>query len=350
MKKLSTFLFSLSLVLGLTACGGDETDNEAVEPNLDNDNESTETSQNEASELSELEIMLDWYPNAVHSYIYTALEEGYFEDEGLDVSVVFPANPTDPINLAASGGVTLGITYQPDVIMARATDVPVVSIASIVRSPLNHMMVLAESDIKSPADLEGKQVGYPGIPVNEPLLKTMVETDGGNFEDVEMIDVGFELGAAIVSERVDAVVGTYINHEFPVLEHQGHDIRYFNPVDFGVPEFYELVIVTNEDTLEDEKENIEAFWRAATRGYEFMKENSEESLNILFDNQDQANFPLVREVEEQSIEILLDMMETDTEPFGSQTKDSWQETIDWLSDAGLIEDEPNVDDIFINLD
>ncbi|WP_257008138.1 ABC transporter substrate-binding protein [Bacillus sp. FJAT-45350] len=352
MKRFSMYLLSIATALSLVACGGGT--DEPLEESDATGGEEEITEETDATtgepDLTTIDIMLDWYPNAVHSYLYAAIEEGYFEEEGLDVSIIFPANPTDPINLAATGSIDLGITYQPDVISARAMDIPVVSVAAIVRSPLNHMMIMEDSEIQSPSDLEGKDVGYPGIPVNEPLLKTMIEADGGDFSKVNMIDVGFELGSSIVSERVDAVIGTYINHEFPVLQHQGHDVRYFNPVDYGVPAFYELVIVTNEDTLAEREEDIKAFWRAATRGYELMKNNPSEALDILFANQDQANFPLIREVEEQSLEILLSKMETETEAFGSQFEESWEEVIQWLVEEGLVTEELNAGDIFINLE
>ncbi|MFA9556316.1 ABC transporter substrate-binding protein [Evansella sp. AB-rgal1] len=331
MKKL--LLLSFTLLLLLVACG----DGEAQGGNADE------------AELTEIDIMLDWYPNAVHSYLYTAIERGFFEEEGIKVNIQFPANPTDPINLAAAGQITLGITYQPDVVTARANqDVPVKSIGAIVRSPLNHTIFLEDSEIQSPSDLEGKTVGYPGIPVNEALIKTMVANDGGNPDNVTMVDVGFELGSSIVSGRVDAVTGAYINHEVPVLRHDGHETRYFNPVDYGVPSFYELVFVTNDATWESDSELIKAFWRGATKGYEFMVENPDEALQILLDNQDEANFSLVESVEKESLQILLPKMES-ANGFGSQDAESWQETIDWMLEFGLIEEEPNLDEIFVNI-
>lgn len=309
-----------------------------------------EINQGEAGgNLEEVKIMLDWYPNAVHSYLYVADEMGYFEDEGLDVEIIFPTNPTDPINLAATGEVTVGITYQPDVITARNENIPVVSIGAIVRSPLNHIVYLDDAEIQSPKDLEGKKVGYPGIPVNEPILETMVTEDGGDFNQVEVIDIGFELGSSIVTGNVDAVIGAYINHEVPVLEHQDHDVDFLNPIDYGVPSYYELVMVTNEDQLEKNRPTIQSFWNAAEKGYEYMKENPSDSLDVLFNHEDQENFPLVREVEEESLDILLSKMEAENEPFGSQFEDSWQETINWLFDTGYIEEKPDVNDIFTNL-
>ncbi|WNF38728.1 ABC transporter substrate-binding protein [Bacillaceae bacterium IKA-2] len=352
MKKAIFILISLILLIGITACGQEETEEEVGNSNQETENEENQGQEKDAvekTELAEVDIMLDWYPNAVHSYLYAAIENGYFEDEGIKVNIQFPANPTDPINLVAAGQITLGISYQPDVVIARGNqDVPIKAIAAIVRSPLNHTVFLEDSVINSPIDLEGKTVGYPGIPLNEALIKTMVETDGGDYDKVTMIDVGFELGSSLTTERVDAVTGAYINHEVPVLKHKGFETRYFNPVDYGVPSFYELVIVTNDDTWNERQADIEAFWRGATKGYEFMKNNPEDALAILLSNQNEANFPLVEEVETQSLEILLPKMESAL-GFGSQDEAAWQETVDWMLELGLLNQAPSLDDIFVNI-
>ncbi|MBM7603677.1 putative hydroxymethylpyrimidine transport system substrate-binding protein [Metabacillus crassostreae] len=331
MKKV--LIMMLCIVVGLlTACAG-----------------KSSTGGEEKKQLKDVSIMLDWYPNAVHSYLYIAKEKGYFEEEGLNVDIQFPANPTDPINLAAAGKVTLGISYQPDVIIARANqDVKIKSVGAIVRSPLNRVIFMEDSEIQSPKDLEGKKVGFPGIPLNESLIQSMVKNDGGNPENVEMIDVGFELGSSIVSKNVDAVIGAYINHEVPVLKHEGHETRNINPTEFGIPSYYELVAVTSDQTWEEEQEEIKAFWKAATKGYKFTAENPEEALEILLSNQDEANFPLVEEVEVQSLEILLPLMKSES-GFGSQDKKQWEETISWMKEAELIEKEPVVNEIFVNI-
>lgn len=300
-------------------------------------------------ENASIDIMLDWYPNAVHSYLYAAEENGYFEEEGLDVEIHFPTNPTDPINMAASGQMTLGITYQPDVIMARVNqDIDVKSVAAIVRSPLNHIVTLEDSEVESPADLEGRQVGYPGIPLNEALIQTMVTEDGGDPEQLEMIDVGFELSSSLVSERVDAIIGAYINHEVPLLSHEGIETNTINPEDYGVPPYYELVLVTNDKTWEEQEEHIRAFWRAAEQGYKWMAENPSDAVELLINNQDEANFPLIEEVEKESLEILLPKMES-AEGFGSQSEEDWQTVADWMLEVELIEESPEMDLIFENL-
>lgn len=339
MKLITGIVAVLLVSLFLTACGGSD----ATAPE-------TGADKSDPSALTEVSIMLDWYPNAVHSYLYVAQEKGYFAEEGIKADIQFPATPTDPLNLAAAGKVTLGLYYQPDVIIARANDIPVKSIASIVRSPLNHIVLLEDSPIQSPKDLEGKKVGYPGIPLNEALLETMVKHDGGDFSKVDMIDVGFELGSSVVSEKVDSVIGAYINHEVPVLKAKGYETRNFNPVDYGVPAYNEIVLVTSDETWKNDQKSIQAFWKAAKKGYEFMKENPEAALEILINNQDEANFPLDEEVEKQSLEILLPKMEEDGAVFGSQDEQSWTEVRDWMYEAGLIESAPEVNDMIEDIE
>lgn len=328
MKRFVLFIMGTILVIGAAAC-------------------SVKGGNQNKEELKEVDVMLDWYPNAVHSFLYVAEEKGYFKEEGLRVSIQFPSNTTDPINLAASGKVTLGFYYQPDVIMARANeDIPVKSVGAIVRSPLNYLVFKEEQHIETPADLIGKKVGYPGIPINEALLTTVMKEVGEDPKDVELMDVGFELGSAIITGNVDAVFGAFVNHEVPVLEHEGYDIDYINPVDFGVPNYYELVVVTGDKTWEKQQEEIEAFWRAAQKGFDFMEENPDEALTILLDNQDKANFPLEEAIEKKSMEVLLPKMKSE-DGLRHQEESSWQKTAEWLKNMELIDEIPEMEDLYI---
>lgn len=310
----------------------------------------TEDKEESTTEKKKVSIMLDWYPNAVHSYLYVAQEKGFFNEENVEVDIQFPANPTDPMNLTAAGKVTLGLYYQPDVILAQANEnIPVKAIASIVREPLNYTVMLEESPIQSPKDLEGKTIGYPGIPLNESLIKTMVTHDGGDYSKVKMMDVGFELESSLISKRVDAVTGTFINHEVPVMNSKGFKTRYFNPVEYGVPNYSEIVLLTSDDAWEKDQEAIQAFWRAAQKGYEYMEQQPEKALDLLLENQDQANFPLDKAIEMESLSILLPKMDTGGEAFGQLDETSWEEVRDWLHEMELIETKPEVDDMILDV-
>lgn len=322
MKKMKFVLLLMSSLALLAACGN---------------------TSNGADGKKDISIMLDWYPNAVHSFLYVAEEKGYFADEQLNVDIQFPANTTDPLTLAAANKVTLGLYYQPDVIMAVANDdMPVTSVAGIVREPLNYLVFKAEQNIESPKDLLHKKVGYPGIPINIALMHTLLNHAGESPNAIEMIDVGFELGSSIITDHVDAVFGAFVNHEVPVLRNEGYDIDYLNPVEYGVPNYYELVIVTGNKTWENEQTEIEAFLRAAQKGYEFMMENPEEALDILLTYQDTANFPLNKTIETESMNVLLPKMQAEN-GIDHQELETWNKTAEWLLEMELIKEIPPID-------
>ena len=102
-------------------------------------------SASESEEMKELDVVLDWYPNALHAFMYVAMEKGYYEEEGLKVNIQFPSNANDAISLVAAGQADIGLYYQQDVIQARADqNVPVKSIGAVVQGPLNIILSLKE--------------------------------------------------------------------------------------------------------------------------------------------------------------------------------------------------------------
>lgn len=313
------------------------------------------TSKNNASsqtqKLEDVDIVLDWYPNALHSFIYAAIENGYYKEEGLNVNIKFPSNPTDPLTLPAAGKATIGIYYQPDIVIARANEkVPVKSIGALVHTPLNVIISLKEKNINSPKELSGKTVGFSGNPLNVEYVKTMVKEDGGDPNSVNIIDVGFELLSSMVTKKVDATTGGLINHEVPVLRHEGHEVNYFDPSKYGVPNYYEAVFVTSDNTLKEKPETLKKFLRASKKGFEYTKNNPDKSLKILMDNQQKDNFPLIDSVEKESISILLPKMESQNEPFLCQDKKVWEQNINWLYEKGMLKEKVNPEDFYVNLE
>lgn len=319
MKDWKILVGLLLLVIMLVGCSNDKS-----------------SQKNGQSELEKISIMLDWYPNAVHSALYVAKEKGYFEEQGLDIEIQMPADTNDPLKLAATEKVDLAISYQSQVVQSRAEGIPVVSVAAYVRHSLDSIMMKKEAGINSPKDLEGKSVGYPSTVITEAVIKTMVEHDGGDFSKVKMIDVGWDLIPAVATNKVDAIGGGYINHELVLLNKEGYEMEALRLNDYGVPDNYELVIVAGEKTFNKKKASIEKFWQAVTKGQQFVKENSEAGLQILLANEN-ADSILDAEVEIESLKILLPLMEDEGVPFGYQEEESWQNVTNWLYETGVID-------------
>ena len=159
------------------------------------DSSTTDTAQTQSDgELRELTVVLDWYPNALHAFLYQAEQAGYFAEEGLTVNIQPPAGVNDAMSMVAAGQADIGLYYQQDVIQARVEQgVPVKSIGAVVQGPLNIILSLKEKNITEPADLVGKTVGYAGTELSEALVRSIMEYSGADPSSVELIDVGFDL-------------------------------------------------------------------------------------------------------------------------------------------------------------
>lgn len=316
-----------------------------------NNNNSNSASASGDDDLRELTVVLDWYPNALHAFLYQAEEAGYFAEEGLTVKLQAPAGTNDAISMIAAGQADIGLYYQQDVIQSRADqNIPVKSIGAVVQSPLNIVLSLKDKNITEPKDLVGKTIGYAGTELSEALIHSIMKNTGASADDVEMIDVGFELMASMTTGQVDATIGCLVNHEVPQMEKEGFEVNYFFPDDFGVPQYYEGVFLANDTMIKDEPEVLKGFLRACEKGFEDFKNSPAEVLDVLLENQDEANFPLDPDVEKQSVETLLPLMETESAKFLSQTEQCWQENIDWLYDEGIISEKPDVSDVMVNLE
>jgi len=301
-------------------------------------------------ELTNVSIVLDWYPNAIHSLFYVAMEKGYFEDEGIKLDIKYPANVSDPIALPAAGKADFGLFYPQQMIMAKTQeDIPIVAIGALTQGPLNVVVAPKETGITRPRDLEGKTIGYSDGPLTEDILKTMVAEDGGDISKVKVLDVGFDLLSSMITKRVDATLGCFVNHEVPVMKEKGVDVNYFYPTDFGVPYYNELLIVANSKKVKENRKLYIGFLRACEKGFRDVKNNPKEALDILLANQEADQFPLTRGIEKQSLETLIPIMEKDNAPFLDQKEEMWEENIEWLYDKKITNKKINANDMFINL-
>ena len=333
----------LAAALGMAALGGCAGKSGSQETAAAVKTEGTTT---EAKELREMNVVLDWYPNALHTFLYTAIERGYYEEEGLDVKIQFPANDNDALALVAAGRAEIGLYYQQDVIQAVANqNTGICSIGAVVQSPLNIILSLKEKNITSPEDMVGKTIGYGGTVLSEALVKCMMENAGADASDVNLINVGFELMSSMTTGNVDATIGCLVNHEVPQMEEEGFEVNYFPVSGYGIPNYYEAVFLANNKMIEGEPEVLEGFLRASKRGFHDFKKDPDGCLQILMDNQSEENFPLSRTVEEKSCQTLLPLMETENAEFLSQTEECWQENIDWMYENGLIDEKVEVSDV-----
>jgi putative hydroxymethylpyrimidine transport system substrate-binding protein len=292
-----------------------------------------------------LELMLDYFPNADHAGIYAAQAGGHFERAGLNVEIRQPADPAAPIKQVAAGRVDLAVSYEPEVFRARDQGLRVKAVGALVQAPLTSIISLPQARIRGPADLQGKTVGTAGIDYQSAYLRTILLEAGVDPGTVKERNVGFSLTPALLTKRVDAVLGAFWNYEGTELTLRNRDPRIIRMEKVGVPTYDELVLVANEDALDRNAGRIRAFVAALARGTRDLEQNPDQAIDGLLD----ANRDLDPKLQRAVVDVTLPLfLPPGKRPYGWQDPREWEEFAVWMRENDLIEDVPNARDAFTN--
>ena len=284
-----------------------------------------------AQQPQRLTLILDWFVNPDHGPLFVAQELGYFRDAGLAIELVPPSDPADPPRLVAAGRADLAITYQPQLVVAAADGIPLVRIATLVDTPLNILMVLADGPVQRIADLRGKRVGFSIGGFEDGILKAMFERNGISLRDVTLVNVNFQLSQSLLAGQVDAVIGAYRNFELNQMAIQGRPARAFYPELEGVPAFDELIVVANRSNAQAPW--LRRFTDAVERATLYMVNQPDEAWRLFIRGRDTLNDELNRRAWR------------DTWPRFSRTpaaldRGRWQRFAQFMQTQGLIRQVP----------
>ncbi len=196
-------------------------------------------------------VLLDWFINPDHGPLIIAQESGIFAQNGLDVKMIEPADPSMPPKLVAAGQAEVAISYQPYLYIYADQGLPIIRFATLIATPLNSLVVLDNGKIKSLSDLKGKTVGFSIGGFEDVILGTMLRTAGMSLDDVTLINVNYALSVSLMSGNVDAIMGAYRNFELNELNLHNHKGRAFYPEEYGVPPYDELILITHTNLKND---------------------------------------------------------------------------------------------------
>jgi putative hydroxymethylpyrimidine transport system substrate-binding protein len=292
-----------------------------------------------------LDLVLDFYVNPDHAGIYEGIERGDFREAGLDVHPQVPSDPSAPIRQVAAGRADLAISYEPEVLLARDQGLPVTAVAALVPRPLTSLISLPEAGIENPEDLNGKTIATAGIPYQAAFLEAILAQADLTPDDVDSVDVGFQLLPAILSGRADAMLGGFLNVEGVDLRLRGEDPRVV-PVDkLGVPTYDELVLVANSDRVEDDPEAIRLFIAALERGTQAAADDPAGATAAILDAGQGLEPRLTRAEVDKTLPLLLPEK---GKPFGYMDPGEWERFAGFMADEGLIEQRLTPDEVLTN--
>lgn len=237
-------------------------------------------------------VLLDWFINPDHGTLYVALERGYFREAGLEIDFKAPADPNDPPKMVAAGKAALAVSYQPQLHIQVDRGLPLIRVATLVATPLNSLVVLRDSPITSIADLKGKTIGFSVGGFEDAILRAMLEKNGLKLSDVRMVNVNFSLSPALISRKVDAVIGAFRNFELNQLDILKRPGRAFYVEEEGVPAYDELIVVANKKNAA--RPIIRKFVGAMERGVQYLVNHPEKSWELFIKGRKQLDDDLNR--------------------------------------------------------
>jgi ABC-type nitrate/sulfonate/bicarbonate transport system substrate-binding protein len=295
--------------------------------------------------LTPVTLMLDWVPNTNHTGLFVALREGYFAKEGLQVDIVQPGEVY--AEQAVAGGVAdFGISFQEQLTLARADDVPLVSIAAILEHNTSAFAARAGLGAESPADWEGLRYGSFGSPFERPTIAGLMACDGGDVEAVEWIETGFTDPLSLLQQGQIDLAWIFYGWQGIQAEQLGIELDLVMMEDqFDcIPDYYTPILVASETTIADRPDLVRSFLTAVSRGYTFAADHPEEAAEMLL----AAAPELDRDVVLASQRWLSPRYQADAPRWGEQTASRWQAYADWMTGEGILNASPDMTPAFTN--
>jgi len=277
-----------------------------------------------------LDVALDEWENPETAGILMANKRGYFADSGLEVSTLAPPGPGAVIPDVVAGGDAVGISHEPEVVLAQEEGEPIIIIGSLISRPTAALIWLKKSKIGSIADLKGKTIAIPGLPFQEQLLEKALAQGGLTLEDVKVESVANEVMAHLVGGRADAIFAPR-NLRGTELEARGLE-PVIKPVrDFGVPAYDEIVLIAHAGCVSKKPKVFRKFLSALARGTAAAVEDPAGAVKA-FETEYETNPETGRKALEAQIKATFPLLSRS----GYVSPDQAQGLVDWMHEEGMI--------------
>ena len=277
-------------------------------------------------------LILDFIPNAVHAGIYRAIAAGYYKAENINLRVIQPTSTADTLKLIDAGKAQFGLADGSDVANQIALGRDAQAVAALVQRPLGGLIALANEHLASAAGLQGKTVGITGVPSDTATLKTAVEHAGGNPAKVHVVTIGFNGVQDLEAGKIAAFTGFWPDDGVQ-LQVSGYPTKVFKLDENGGPAYPGLVAFTTQALIHSEPRLVKAFLGATVKGYEDSVHDPHQSLSDLL----ALNPTLRRKFTQASLDQYVPLFAgTGAVPFGTVQTGKVMALVSWMLRYKLI--------------
>jgi NitT/TauT family transport system substrate-binding protein len=249
--------------------------------------------------LIPIKLQLQWVAQSQFAGYYAAVDQGFYEAEGLDVTILEGAVDIVPQTVVASGGAEFGIAWVPKVLASREQDADLVNIAQIFQRSGTLEVSFVDKGIESVADLKGMKVGTWGFGNEHELFAALrgADIDPDNPDDVTIVQQPFDM-SLLLNGEVDAAEAMTYNEYAQVLEQENPATgELYQPDELNVIDFNDVGtamlqdhIFTTESWLAGETDGVSnediavKFIKASLKGWIYARDNFSDAVEVVLSN------------------------------------------------------------------
>lgn len=298
------------------------------------------SSEKSPVEKIKINVRLKWIHQAQFAGFYIAREKGYYDEEGLDVTLNPGGPDISPIQMVLSGTDSFGITGADQILLAREKGIPIVAVAVLYKNSPVALASLKEKNIRNPKDLENKKVAVVYGRDEEVIYRALLEKEKVDRDKIREVPLTFDL-SQITTNKVDAQIVYEINEPI-LLDQKGFSVDLLKPRDYGI-NVYADTLFTTEDLINKNPDLVRKFVRSSMSGWREAIINPELATDVVL----AANNTLNRDHQLRFLQLSIPLIQTD-EKIGSSEKSKWEDLQSILINQGFMKAPIDVSQVFTN--
>lgn len=337
MKKSASILGTLAVLtasaVALAGCGGTSAPAGGGDAGAD-------------GELTDVTLMLNWYPYGEHAPFYYGVEKGIFEEHGINLTIKAGQGSTKTAQAVGQQQVDFGWADTPAVLANIDKGVNIKSVGVFLQTTPSAVQVFADSGIEEPSDLKGKTIAVSAGDAPTTTFPMYLEAVGLSESDVKQqnLDAAGKI-AAVLSGQVDGLIGFAHDQGPTIAAKSGKEMHYLRYSDAGL-NFFSNGLIAHSDTIKNDPELVKELVAATSEAFAAAQDDSEGAVAAMDGKDPQMPKKDVLLNQWQETIKLLSTDATEGKAPGTNATEDWENTLDVLDQAGLISGDGDVETYF----